>query len=196
MYDSLTTAAIAGELSGSLPGGRIQRVGLRDAQTVAFEVYRDHRRQHLVATIGDPEPALYLSADPFAIDPGLVTPFALLLRKYVRGATLVGIDQPPLERIVRLSIAKRFWPHNRADDEPDTEEDELDEEAAGLTPEIVAVSLYVELMGRRSNVILVDEQGRVMDSLKRVTPKMSRVRPIWPSARYDLPPPRPGIDRV
>jgi predicted ribosome quality control (RQC) complex YloA/Tae2 family protein len=50
------------------------------------------------------------------------------------------------------------------------------------------------LMGRRSNVILVDEQGVVMDSLKRVTPKMSRVRPIWPSARYDLPPRRGGID--
>jgi predicted ribosome quality control (RQC) complex YloA/Tae2 family protein len=194
MYDVLTTAAIVDELSGSLPGGRIQRVGLRDTQTVAFELYQDRRRQHLVATIGDPEPALYRSPDPFAIDPGLVTPFALLLRKYVRGATLMSIDQPPLERIVRLSIAKRFWPHNRADDEPETEEDEAEEEAIGLEPEIVSISLHVELMGRRSNVIMVDEHDRVMDSLKRVTPKMSRVRPIWPSARYSLPPARSGLD--
>ncbi len=194
MYDILTTAAIVAELSGSLPNARIQRVGLRDAQTVAFELYRDRHRQHLVATIGDPEPALYQSSDPFAIDPGLVTPFALLLRKYVRGATLLAIDRPPLERIIRLSIAKRFWPHNRADDAPESEEDELDEAAAGLEPEIVTVDLYVELMGRRSNVILVDERGRVMDSLKRVTPRMSRVRPIWPSARFALPPARPGLD--
>src|SRR5215207_711866 len=100
MYDILTTAAIVDELSGSLPGGRIQRVGLRDAQTVAFELYQDRQRRHLVATIGDPEPAFYRSPDPFAVDPGLVTPFALLLRKYVRGATLIAIDQPPLERIV------------------------------------------------------------------------------------------------
>ena len=194
MYDILTTAAIVDELSGSLPDGRIQRVGLRDTQTVAFEVYRDRRRQHLVATIGEPEPALYRSIDPFAIDPGLVTPFALLLRKYVRGATLLAIDQPPMERIVRLSIAKRFWTHNRADDEPESAEDEHDAEAAGLESEIVSVSLYVELMGRRSNVILVDQDDRVMDSLKRVTPKMSRVRPIWPSARYQYPPARPGLN--
>ncbi|MCA9860391.1 MAG: NFACT family protein, partial [Thermomicrobiales bacterium] len=99
MYDVLTTAAIVDELAGSLPEGRIQRIGLRDPQTVAFEIYRDRRRQHVVATIGEPEPALFRSPDPFAIDPGLVTPFALLLRKYVRGATLVSIDQPPLERI-------------------------------------------------------------------------------------------------
>ncbi len=194
MYDILTTGAIVAELSGSLPEARIQRVGLRDAQTVAFELYRNRRRQHLVATIGDPEPALYQSSDPFAIDPGLVTPFALLLRKYVRGATLIAIDQPPLERIIRLSIAKRIWPHNRADDEPESEEEEIDEAAVGLEPEIVTVDLYIELMGRRSNVILVDERDRVMDSLKRVTPKMSRVRPIWPSARYTLPPARQGLD--
>lgn len=195
MYDILTTAAIVDELSGSLLGGRIQRVGLRDPQTVAFEVYADRRRQHLVATIGDPEPALYRSPDSFAIDPGLVTPFMLLLRKYVRGATLIAIDQPPLERIVRLSIAKRFWGHNRADDEQEVEDDEESgDEDDGLESEIVQVSLFVELMGRRSNVILVDEQGQVMDSLKRVTPKMSRVRPIWPSAHYQLPPPRPGLD--
>ena len=114
------------------PAGASSASGLRDPQTVAFEIYQDRKRQHLVATIGDPEPALYRSSDPFAIDPGLVTPFALLLRKYVRGATLLGVEQPPLERIVRLSIAKRFWPHNRADDESDAEDEQEDEEAAGL----------------------------------------------------------------
>lgn len=192
MYDILTTAAIVDELSGSLPGGRIQRVGLRDRQTVAFEIYRDRQRQHLVATIGDPEPALYRSPDPFAIDPGLVTPFALLLRKYVRGATLIEIDQPPLERIARLSIAKRFWAHNRADDESDS--DDTEEADESLPSQVVEVTLVIELMGRRSNVILVDAGDQVMDSLKRVTPKMSRVRPIWPSAPYRLPPARPGLD--
>jgi predicted ribosome quality control (RQC) complex YloA/Tae2 family protein len=194
MYDILTTAAIVDELADSMPEGRIQRVGLRDARTVAFEIYRDRRRHHLVATIGDPEPAFFRSPDPFAIDPGLVTPFGLLLRKYLRGATLVAIDQPPLERIIRLSIAKRFWPHNREDDALEDDDAAIEEESNGAAPELVFVYLHIELMGRRSNLILVDEDGVVMDSIKRVTPKMSRVRPIWPSARYELPPQRAGID--
>ena len=194
MYDILTTAAVVDELADWMPEGRIQRVGLRDSRTIAFELYRERRRHHIVATIGDPEPAFFRSPDPFAIDPGLVTPFGLLLRKYLRGATVVAIDHPPLERIVRLSIAKRFWPHNREDDALDADDAELDEDATSGLPELVFVYLHIELMGRRSNVILVDEQGVVMDSLKRVTPKMSRVRPVWPSVRYALPPQREGID--
>ncbi len=194
MYDILTTAAIVDELVDEIPEGRIQRVGLRDARTVALEVYRDRRRRHLVATIGDPEPALYQSPDPFAIDPGLVTPFGLLLRKYLRGATVVAIDQLPLERVVRLSIAKRFWPHHREDDALESDDEEPGAETELVQPEVVFTFLYVELMGRRSNVILVDGQGVVMDSLKRVTPRMSRVRPVWPSVRYESPPPRSGID--
>ncbi len=194
MYDILTTAAIVDELADEIPEGRIQRVGLRDTRTVALEVYRDRRRRHLVATIGDPEPAFYGSADPFAVDPGLVTPFGLLLRKYLRGATVVAIDQLPLERIVRLSIAKRFWPHHREDDALGADDDESDEETELVQPEVVFTFLYIELMGRRSNVILVDDQSVVMDSLKRVTPRMSRVRPIWPSVRYESPPRRSGID--
>lgn len=190
MYDVLTTAAIVDELSTMLVEGRIQRIGLRDPRTVAFEIYRDRTRHHLVATIGAPEPAVYRSTDPFAIDPGLSTPFVLLLRKYVRGASLVSIDQPPLERIIRLSIAKRFWPHNRADDES-SDDEEIDETWA---PDPTFVFLAIELMGRHSNIVLVDESQTVMDSLKRVTPRMSRVRPIWPSARYELPPARPGFD--
>ncbi len=193
MYDILTTAAIVDEMMDSMPEGRIQRVGLRDTRTVAFELYRDRQRHHLVATIGDPEPAFYRSPDPFAIDPGLVTPFTLLLRKYLRGAILVAIDQPPLERIVRLSIAKRFWPE-RPDDESSETPDLVSGEREAGSPEMVFVYVYIELMGRRSNVILVDGDGIVMDSLKRVTPKMSRVRPIWPSARFAMPPARAGLD--
>lgn len=194
MYDILTTGAVVDEMRDSALGGRIQRVGLRDTRAVAFELYRDRQRHHLVATIGEPEPAFYRSPDPFAIDPGSITPFALLLRKYVRGSTLVDIDQPPLERIIRLTLAKRFWAHHRADDAQDADSLDTDEEFDPAPAELVYVSLYIELMGRRSNVILVDDRGVVMDSLKRVTPRMSRVRPIWPSATYELPPARPGLD--
>src|SRR5262249_10367420 len=52
--------------------------------------------------------------------------------------------------------------------------------------------LNVEIMGRHSNIILVDDDGRIMDSVKRVTPAMSRVRPIQPRLRYTDPPP---VDR-
>jgi predicted ribosome quality control (RQC) complex YloA/Tae2 family protein len=56
------------------------------------------------------------------------------------------------------------------------------------------VALYVELMGRHSNLILVGDDGRIMESAKRVTPDMSRVRPVLPRLPYTPPPPPDRLD--
>jgi predicted ribosome quality control (RQC) complex YloA/Tae2 family protein len=56
------------------------------------------------------------------------------------------------------------------------------------------VALYVELMGRHSNLILVDDDGHIMESAKRVTPDMSRVRPVLPRLPYVPPPPPDRLD--
>ncbi len=50
--------------------------------------------------------------------------------------------------------------------------------------EVVRLDLAIEIMGRHSNLILVDADGLVMESVKRVTPSMSRVRPVLPRRPY------------
>lgn len=198
LFDILTIAAVADELVGTLLDGRIQRIGLVDPFTLAAEVYAGGRRRTLVASADPRQPRLFLSDAAPSLDPSLVTPFVLLLRKYVRGGILIGVDQPPLERLVRLSIAKRLRPHNgprpryadAAIGEAETAEPEdveqLDDEEDAL--DATFVHLAVEIMGRHSNLILVDDEGRIMESVKRVTPAMSRVRPILPRLPYTPPP--------
>ena len=73
-------------------------------------------------------------------------------------------------------------------------EDDADDEATGIDDELTYVALYVELMGRRSNLILVDDNGLIMESAKRVTPDMSRVRTVLPRLPYQPPPPPPRLD--
>ena len=65
---------------------------------------------HLIASANDRQPRLRLAPEMPSLDPALITPFGLLLRKHIRGGIILGIDQPPLERLVRLSIAKRQAP--------------------------------------------------------------------------------------
>jgi predicted ribosome quality control (RQC) complex YloA/Tae2 family protein len=158
------------------------------------EVYAGGRRRILVASADDRRPRLLVVDGKPPIDPALVTPFVLLLRKYVRGGVIVGFDQPPLERLVRISIAKRIFRHN-ADAAGDAEaaaaeeiESELDEELDEGVNDAVFVHLVVEIMGRHSNLILVDDDDVVMESVKRVTPKMSRVRQVMPRMAYTVPP--------
>ncbi len=194
MFDVLTVAAIADELNESVLDGRIQKIGLVNATTIAAEVYAHRRRRALVASADSEDPAVWIADRLPSTDPGLITPFGLLLRKYVRGGFLIGIEQPALERVVRLSIVKRLDGHNDqpaddpVEDDLDLEADEDDDDApwsAGMN----RVDLIVEIMGRHSNLILVDDQGTVMESAKRVTSRMSRVRPVLPKVQYTMPPP-------
>lgn len=190
MFDLLTMAAVADEIGRRLLDGRIQRIGLVDRRTIAAEVYAGGQRHALVASADDREARLLIVSTMPSLDADLVTPFSLLLRKYLRGGIIVGVNQPPLERLVRLSIAKRLVPNHRpaaSDDESASEiEFETDDDGEeGAT----YVHLAVEIMGRHSNLILIDDDGRVMESAKRVTPAMSRVRPVLPRLRYIPPPP-------
>lgn len=206
MFDVLTIAAVADEITETLIDGRIQRVGLVDPLTVAAEVYAGGRRHSLVASADGNRARIHLAPTLPSLDPALITPFGLLLRKYLRGGVIVGVDQPPLERLIRLSIAKRLPPHNErrrrrraeddeslapepavdAADDEDALEDEIDDD--GIV-DATYVHLAVEIMGRHSNLILIDDDGRVMESAKRVTTAMSRVRPVLPRLPYTPPPP-------
>ena len=202
MFDVLTIAAVADELGETLLDGRVQRIGLLDPLSFAAEIYAGGRRRMLVASADNQRARLLITAAAPSFDPALITPFGLLLRKYVRGGVIVAVEQPPLERLVRISIAKRLTPNNaprpRAaearddllvpDDEPEDAPPDDDADADGEF-EATYVHLAVELMGRHSNLILIDDDGRVMESAKRVTPSMSRVRPILPKTPYRLPPP-------
>jgi len=231
MFDVLTMAAIADELTRTVLDGRVQRIGLVDPLTVAMEVYARGRRRALVASAGADRPRIHLAARLPSIDPALITPLGLQLRKFVRGGVIVGIEQQPLERVVRLSIAKRLGPHNgdarpsaattttRAPDGDDAvpwlgedlpsglsdgsdlasdplaagDEDDEDGDPEGES-DATFVHFVVEVMGRHSNLILLDDEGLVKESAKHVSPRMSRVRPIRPKTPYTPPPPQERPD--
>ncbi|MGB3329197.1 MAG: NFACT RNA binding domain-containing protein [Thermomicrobiales bacterium] len=215
MFDVLTVGAVVEELEREVLDGRIQRIGMVDAVTVAAEVYAHGQRRGLLASATAENPRLLLLDSMPSIDPNLVTPFGLLLRKYLRGAVIVGIEQPPLERIVTLKLAKRMPPaeatgsrkkRKAAEDalaarlqqvgeaapEPDSDDDDenagLAEDDVWNATDVVHLGLAVEIMGRHSNLILIGDDGIVMESAKRVTSQMSRVRTVLPHKPYVLPP--------
>jgi predicted ribosome quality control (RQC) complex YloA/Tae2 family protein len=185
VYDVLTIAAIVDAFNSDLVHGRVQQVAQVDELTVAMEVYAAHQRRWLVLSAHPEHARVLLASRRVDGDAERVTPLLLLLRKYARGGRIVSVSQPRYERIVRFSIAKPFRPNN-SDDDADVDGDE--------DIELVTTDLYVELMGRRSNIILTSDDGRILDAIKRVSPEMSRVRPIRPGATYVPPPPQDKHD--
>ena len=98
--------------------------------------------------------------------------FCMLMRKHLSSGKLVDIRQDGFERILYFDF-----------------------EATDELGDRVTLTLAAEIMGRCSNIILIGKEGRVIDSIKRVTDDMSSVRRILPGITYSLPPKEKGTGR-
>jgi predicted ribosome quality control (RQC) complex YloA/Tae2 family protein len=208
-FDTLTLTAITDELRSTILNGRVQRVLLPSLWSIGLEVYANHKRHQLLVSAHPQFARVHLVGKKLSRGVEQVTPLLLLLRKYVLGGHIIAIEQPVLERILILSIVKDVQSRNQRDQtteldanltdaDPDSSAD--DEALINLnadSPENVDGSdevretlrcdVIIEPMERRSNIILVDDNNLVLDSIKRVTPRMSR-RVMLPRRVYELPP--------
>ncbi len=91
----------------------------------------------------------------------------MLLRKRLAGARLAAVRQPGLERMLCLDF-----------------------DAVSELGDEIRLTLVMEIMGRYSNIIFVDEAGKIIDALKRVDAEMSSERLVLPGLTYQLPPPQ------
>jgi predicted ribosome quality control (RQC) complex YloA/Tae2 family protein len=230
-FDTLTLAAVADELRETILGGRIQRVVLTGPLSIGLEIYGRGRRHQLLASAHPQLARVHLVRGRLTRGVEQATPLLLLMRKYLLGGRVVAVEQPPLERVVLLSIVKAPEMRNRGGEpgavegegqglgeaevgeaelewSPDEDgEEELEagegeevEEGAGEAPSLrqrggrraqaepLRCELVIEPQDRRINIILVDDGNLILDSVKRVTPRMSS-RVVLPRQLYELPPP-------
>ena len=202
--DALALAAIRAELDDLAQGCRIQKIIPTGPLSVVLEVYNPLKRQRVQFLMSaDAQNArLHLIQEKASQQPGDFTPFMLLMRKYLRYAILTEIEQLPFERIMLLTFEKKFplgkKPHfeatgQRTTGQPDlvADTDDDDEEEPSGDFEIYRSKLVVEMMGRHSNIMLLSEEGVIMDAIKRVAPSKNRYRLILPHQVYVAPPPQP-----
>lgn len=201
-------------------GGRVQNLLMPGLLSLSLEIYRSGTgRAHLLMSAHPQHARVHLTATAPTRDPEQRPPLLLLLRKYVRGGTLVDASQPLYERVLVLSIAKRIAPdkhqeyhfegdfrlrdgvrRSNSDDkidgigQPGGDFEGGDDPEEDLDAPVNVVRLYVEVMGRLSNIVLVGEDGLILDSIKRVPPSINRYRLTLPKHEYVPPPPQEKRD--
>ena len=163
-FDALTLAAVRSEIEDRVLGGRVQRVASPEPGALALEIYGHQSRHYLLIDVDPDKPRVRFATQWPRAGPQAASPLLLLARKWVRGARLVEIVQPPAERILDLT----FELHG-----PEM-------------PEAARMRLIVEFIGRQTNLLLVDEGGRIRDALRRVRGGEGRRR-IQPGAQYERP---------
>ena len=158
--DAICLQAVVEELRLQLLNLRIDKVQ-QPARDQVILLLRGNKR--LLLNAGANAPRIQLTEVP-RDNPAEPPMFCMLLRKHLVGARVADITQPPLERLVRmeLDITDDFGQPGKR-------------------------TLVLEAMGRRSNLILLDGEGRVIDCMRRVDADMSAARQVLPGLYYEPP---------
>lgn len=156
------------ELFDAIPDARVERVYQPSKEELVLAVRSRAGSRRLLLSCRASSPRIHFTTHA-PENPAKPPMLCMLLRKHLTGAKLTAIRQPGLERVLFLD----FDTTNELGDH-------------------VALTLAVEIMGRHSNLILIGEDGRIIDAVKRVDADMSSVRMVLPGMRYVLPPQAPG----
>ena len=159
--DAICLQAVVAEVAPQVQGLKIEKIQQPTRDQVIL-LLRGNRRLLLCASPS--QPRLNLTA-LLRDNPSQPPMFCMLLRKHLSGGRILSMEQAPLERVVTLRI-----------------------EAVNEMGEMGTFSLILEAVGRHSNLILCDSEGRILDCLRRVDFEMSRQRQVLPGLFYHLPP--------
>ncbi|MDD5898913.1 MAG: NFACT RNA binding domain-containing protein [Clostridia bacterium] len=161
--DGFTLSFMQRELRNTLLGGRVDKVNQpeRDALVLLVRSGGNHK---LLLSANANQARAQLTSQAYE-NPAEPPMFCMLMRKHLLGSRIVEIAQLSGDRILAITF------------------DCLDEMGYH-----VKRTLYLEIMGRHSNLTLVDEEGVIIDAIRHVNAEMSRVRTVLPGGIYHLPP--------
>ena len=165
--DGLTVGFAARELNRILQGGRVDKITQpeRDAVILVIRAGSENHRLLLCASPNNARCHLTKGAFSNPLEPPAL---CMLMRKQLTGARVTGIRQVEGDRVIHVDL-----------------------DAVNEMGDHVLRRLVLEIMGRHSNLMLLDENGRVLEAARHVSPDMSRVRQVQPGMTY-LPPPSQG----
>ncbi len=163
-FDAVFLSGVVGELEQMAVGSRIDRVHQPQKDVILLHLRSRGGGGKLLISAGGSQCRIHLTTQTVE-NPAQPPMFCMLLRKHLIGGKIAEIRQPPMERLVEFVLDCN---------------DEMGEPTRRF--------LVVELMGRSSNVILLDNQRRIVDCLRRVDFEMAENRPVLPGLYYEYPP--------
>ena len=161
--DGITIAALRKEFEERLAGSRIYKIAQPEKDELLLTLKTSDGQCRLLISADASLPFLYLT-DTNKESPAQAPGFCMLLRKHLQNGRIAAIRQPSLERIIMFDI------------------DHLNEMG-----DMCRKTLVVEIMGKHSNIIFLDDSNMVIDSIKHISSAVSSVREVLPGRDYFIP---------
>ncbi len=162
--DAVCMRGIAKELSGKIINGRIDKIHQPENDEIVIHIRTYEENFRLVISANSAHPRIHFT-ERTKKNPMTAPMFCMLLRKHIGSGKITAVEQIGFERIIKISV-------------------ESYDELGDLTVK----HIIAEIMGRNSNIILVNDEMKIIDSIKRVDFTVSSVRQVLPGLKYELPP--------
>ncbi len=161
--DGISIHALVYEFNQNLLNGKINKISQPEREELLITINTQNGNKRLLISANASLPFMYLTADNKPA-PAQAPGFCMLLRKHIGAGRIIEISQMGLERAVRFKIQH------------------LNEMG-----DITFKYLYVEIMGKHSNIIFCNEDNMILDSIKHIPSSISSVREVLPGRDYFIP---------
>ena len=164
-FDGFFLHHMTEELRRELLGGRIQKINQPFEQELVLQIRSNRKSHKLLLSAHSVFGRVQLTETTFE-NPAVPNTFIMVMRKYLQGAVIEAIQQVDNDRILEISVSNK----NEIGDS-------------------VAVTLVIEIMGKHSNIILLDKaSGKIIEAIKHVGFSQNSYRTILPGSTYVAPP--------
>ena len=156
-------SALSEELSRNLLDGRVEKIQQPEKDLLLLTIRSSGENRKLLIRAAGPNARVHLTEQSFE-NPKEAPMFCMFLRKHLTGARIRSVEQLNGDRLISFFLEGR----NEMGDS-------------------VSFRLIIELMGRAANVVLVDDEGRILDCIRRIPLTEHGTRALLPGLRYELP---------
>ncbi|MBQ9157050.1 MAG: NFACT family protein [Eubacterium sp.] len=163
-FDGVVIANIVYDMKRLLKGGRIYKIYQPEGDELLLVIKNLKETHRLLISANAGLPLVYFTGSN-KTNPMTAPNFCMLLRKHITNGRIVEVEQPGMERMIRITV-----------------------EHLNELGDLCTKYLIVELMGKHSNIIFVDDRGMIIDSIKHISHQISSVREVLPGRDYQLPP--------
>lgn len=162
--DGFSISNIIYELKNTIIGGRVDKIYQPEKDEIVLQIRNKGNAYKLLLTANASSPRLHFS-NIQKENPINAPLFCMVLRKHLASGKIVDITQPNFERIVNIQV-----------------------ESINELGDYSIKTLIFEIMGKHSNIILIDDKNTILESIKHISFDKSSVREVLPSKTYVLPP--------
>lgn len=162
-FDGITVASVVRELQEATKNTRIYKISQPENDELILTIKGNSTQIRVLLSADASLPLVYITEENKP-SPLTAPNFCMLLRKHLSNAKILSVTQPGLERVVRFEL-----------------------EHLNEMGDLCKKYLYVEIMGKHSNIIFTDSEDNIIDSVKHISHNLSSVREVLPGRKYFIP---------